>query len=430
MMHNVLSSNEISDILNDPFVNTTKANLSDAQKVVKFSFPLSDDMRHKLSNRLAMRLPPTVPMRWIKGDTPLHTDKGRKQFSKTHLIYLTDSVGKLIIDGQVHPIAAGDAHIFSEGVVHGTVGTGNTARLMMGPMSETGFGVGLAASSPLTTESRSFDQIVKGNISIKKLSSHRYRITFSKIGKFLMYQVWDKDSVNLNKKRKVGYVSAKTWVTAVKKYNKEVEDSDSDKPLYAPTTIMETEDDDIYAFVIHNACINSHGQVVFTVSTKEISPQNNTSKKLVQLPCGKCNNVRFDIDYLGTVNNTTNTTDINLEYYEFDEYDREYVFYKVKNTQTDKQILNKDLLNILKTNNISSYSYSIGLWYDVYTKSQLEIESSSIIVKQCVGEDCGLINSFRISLVGGEIVSVVKIKKGMFPPDVDPKEITSIKFGN
>ena len=142
------------------------------------------------------------------------------------------------------------------------------------------------------TESRSFDQIVKGNISIKKLGSRRYRITFSKIGKFLMYQVWDKDSKNLNKNRLVGYVSAKTWVRAIKKYNE-----DSDKPLFTPTTIMETEDDDVYAFVIHKAYLNSHGQVVFTVSTKEISLQNNTSKKLVRLPCGKCNNVRFDIDF-------------------------------------------------------------------------------------------------------------------------------------
>ena len=145
------------------------------------------------------------------------------------------------------------------------------------------------------TESPSFDQIVKGNVSIKKSKSSkdRYTITFSKIGKFLMYQVWDKDSVNLNKKRKVSYVSAKDWVRVFKKSNDELEDSD--KPLFRPTTIMETEDD-IYAFVIHKACLNSHGQVVFTVSTKEISLQNNTSKKLVRLPCGKCNNARFDID--------------------------------------------------------------------------------------------------------------------------------------
>ena len=148
-MHNVLSSSEISDILNHPIVKTNNANLSDDQKVVKFSFPLSDDMRNKLSNRLSMQLSPTVPMRWIKWDTPLHTDKGEKQFSKTHLIYLTNSVGKLLIDGQSHPIAAGDAHVFSEGLVHGTVNTENMARLMMGPMSETGFGVGFIPVLPL-----------------------------------------------------------------------------------------------------------------------------------------------------------------------------------------------------------------------------------------------------------------------------------------
>ena len=59
---------------------------------------------------------------------------------------------------------------------------------------------------------------------------------------------------------------------------------------------METEDDCVYAFVIHKAYMNSCGHVVFTVSTNEISLQNNTSKKLVRLPCGKCNNARFDID--------------------------------------------------------------------------------------------------------------------------------------
>jgi hypothetical protein len=98
----------------------------------------------------------------------------------------------------------------------------------------------------------------------------------------------------INDNRKVGYLSAKDWVKIFKKHNEELEDSD--KPLFRPTTIMETEDDDIYAFVIHKACLNSHGQVVFTVSTKEISLQNNTSKKLVRIPCGKFNNVRFDID--------------------------------------------------------------------------------------------------------------------------------------
>ena len=141
---------------------------------------------------------------------------------------------------------------------------------------------------------REFDQIVKGNIFIKKLNKYNYKITFSKIGKFLMYQVWDKDNVNnQNNNRIVQYVSAKKWVNHFKTVNNDL--AKNSKPLFAPTTVMETENSN-YAFVIHKACINSHGQVVFTVSTKEISLQNNTSKKLTRLPEGKCNNVRFDID--------------------------------------------------------------------------------------------------------------------------------------
>ena len=145
-MHNVLSPGEISAVLNDLIVKTNRASLSNAQNMVKFSLPLADEIRAKLSSRLAITVPSTVPMRWIKGDTPLHVDRGEKQFSKTHLVYLTDSVGELIIDGRSYPIAAGDAHIFSEGLAHCTVNTGTTGeRLMIGPMSESGFGVGRAA---------------------------------------------------------------------------------------------------------------------------------------------------------------------------------------------------------------------------------------------------------------------------------------------
>ena len=147
--------------------------------------------------------------------------------------------------------------------------------------------------SELPSQSTGFDQIIKGNVSIKKLSKDKYRITFSKIGKFLMYQVWDKDSIQLNKKRIVKYVSAKQWIKAFKGYNTHLEIG---KPFFTPTTIMETEDDCTYVFVIHKAYMNSCGHVIFTVSTEEISLQNNSSKKLVRLPEGKCNNVRFDID--------------------------------------------------------------------------------------------------------------------------------------
>ena len=148
--------------------------------------------------------------------------------------------------------------------------------------------------SALSQSLPSFDQIVKGNVSIKKLSKYRYRITFSKIGKFLVYQVWDKDDVKMNAKRQVGYVSAKEWVTRFNERNERNNFLDF-KFLFTPTTIMETENR-VYAFVIHTVSLNSCDKVVFTVSTEEISLQNNTSKKLVQLPEGKCNHVRFDID--------------------------------------------------------------------------------------------------------------------------------------
>jgi hypothetical protein len=142
----------------------------------------------------------------------------------------------------------------------------------------------------------SFDQIVKGNVCITKLKNKKnmYRITFSKIGTFLVYQVWDKDNININAKRDVFRVSAKKWVNEFIKLNEYLKKED--KELFTPTTIIETATDDQYACVICKACINSHGRIVFTVSTKEIQLSNNCSKKLTQIQCGRFNNVRFDID--------------------------------------------------------------------------------------------------------------------------------------
>ena len=143
LIHNILSPSEINDIVNHPVVQTHKAQLSNTD-VVKFSLPLAPDIRDKLSARLGISLSSrtTIPMRWIKGDTQPHIDRGESHFTKTHLVYLTSSSGSLVIDGQAYPIHAGDAHIFSEGLEHFTINTGTTERLLLGPMSETGFGVG------------------------------------------------------------------------------------------------------------------------------------------------------------------------------------------------------------------------------------------------------------------------------------------------
>lgn len=167
-----------------------------------------------------------------------------------------------------------------------------------------------------------FDQIVKGNVSIKKLSKYRYRITFSKVGKFLVYQVWDKDNaMNLNSNRSVFYLSAKEWVTAFNNMNSDLKQKN--KHLFTPTTIMETECDRNFAFVIDKANVNSSGRVVFTVSTSEISFKNNniSSKNLIKIPCGKFNNVRFDIDAVSNAADGVVLTKSNCGYLNVRVYD-------------------------------------------------------------------------------------------------------------
>ena len=148
-------------------------------------------------------------------------------------------------------------------------------------------------TAPIRLDIPGFDQVVKGNVTIKKLSKYKYKITFSKIGDFLMYQTWDKDNTGLNSNRFVNYVSAKIWVENFNTNNKYLKQQN--KPLFTPTTaiaIKMKNQIQNYPIVIHKAYMNTSGHVVFTASTKEI----NSSKKLIKIPCGKFNNVRFDID--------------------------------------------------------------------------------------------------------------------------------------
>jgi hypothetical protein len=146
---NVLSPEEITELLSDPIVQTNRDSLSDTQKVVKFTLSLPGSIKTKLENSLSidMSRTATTPMRWIRGDTLPHIDRGEEHFDNTYLVYLTDSAGALIIYGQAYPITAGTAYVFNEGLEHSTINTGNSDRLMIGPMSERGFGVGAAAGT-------------------------------------------------------------------------------------------------------------------------------------------------------------------------------------------------------------------------------------------------------------------------------------------
>ncbi len=136
----------------------------------------------------------------------------------------------------------------------------------------------------------SFDQVVEGNVDIKKLSKNKYKITFSKISKFLKYQVWSKNTLNDNDNRSVYYQNAKLWIQNFNLINTQLKAYD--KPLFAPTTVMEFGLKK-YLFVIDEAKLNGKGHVVFKVSTKEIKL---SEKKMLKLPCGHHDGARFDVD--------------------------------------------------------------------------------------------------------------------------------------
>jgi hypothetical protein len=146
---NVLSNETIDYILSRQEVVAAKAriNAKTASASEKFTVPLTPAIRSELFGRMGLQLShnTTIPMRWVKGDTPAHHDTGISSFTHTHLVYLTDSAGDLAVDGVMYPIRRGYGYIFSEGTSHETVGTDadSEPRLLLGPMSETGFAVGV-----------------------------------------------------------------------------------------------------------------------------------------------------------------------------------------------------------------------------------------------------------------------------------------------
>ena len=126
------SSEDIALLMNDPAIALHK----EKPGKVHFSISLPETIQAKLNMNVA-----TIPMTWVRGDTVEHVDQGDTPFDHTYLIYLTDSPGQFIVDGQSYPIEAGTAHIFSEGLSHSTLHAGE--RLLMGPMSEKGLPVGI-----------------------------------------------------------------------------------------------------------------------------------------------------------------------------------------------------------------------------------------------------------------------------------------------
>jgi len=133
----IFSNEEIQYLLQLPEVVSAKDRFGSSDKV-QFTIALTDGIRTALQTRFGLDLSSVseIPMRWIKGDTAAHVDRGSRTFENTYLVYLQDSEGEFILGTDSYPITANTGFVFSEGTMHKTLNTGTEPRLLIGPMNE------------------------------------------------------------------------------------------------------------------------------------------------------------------------------------------------------------------------------------------------------------------------------------------------------
>jgi hypothetical protein len=105
-INNVLSNDDINYLLNMPQVLDAKNNIDNKSRgSIYFSIPLTLSIKDVIYEKMGLDLSniESIPMRWIKGDTLPHVDRGFKTFENTYLIYLTDSSGELVVDNENYP---------------------------------------------------------------------------------------------------------------------------------------------------------------------------------------------------------------------------------------------------------------------------------------------------------------------------------------
>lgn len=151
VVQNIFSSEELLSIRELSQVSAAYQRLS-TQTSAYFTIPSSEWIVQRLSAHFGLNLQghSQVPCRWIKGDTSPHIDRGQSSFEHTYLVYLTDGEGEFFIGEDSYPIEAGTGYSFEEGLEHKVIGTNGTSRLLLGPMSESGFAVG--ASNTITAD--------------------------------------------------------------------------------------------------------------------------------------------------------------------------------------------------------------------------------------------------------------------------------------
>ena len=150
--NNILSAKDIAYLIQHEETLSAKAKLDslrvdtldvDTLDVVNFSIELTASIQKVIQEQFGLTFS-SVPMRWIKGDIPEHTDHSCVDFEHTYLIYLTDSIGEFVLDNTSYTIVKNTAFKFNEGVSHKTINTGTIPRLLLGPMNESGRSVGIA----------------------------------------------------------------------------------------------------------------------------------------------------------------------------------------------------------------------------------------------------------------------------------------------
>lgn len=134
---NIFTSEDIEYIYNLPEVIQARERAA-SSNVVYFKISVTEPIREALQMRLGLNLSSVteIPMRWIKGDTAPHIDRGASAFEHTYLVYLNNSPGEFVLGSQSYPITANTGFVFNEGLLHETHDTGLEPRLLVGPMNE------------------------------------------------------------------------------------------------------------------------------------------------------------------------------------------------------------------------------------------------------------------------------------------------------
>ena len=139
MQANVLSFSEVNSLLEKKEVIDAR-DMLEGSSIVKFSIELPLTIAQRLTESLGMDLQGVVelPARWIRGDTLSHTDRGDVPFESIYSIFLTDSSGTFVLGEEEFPIVSGSGVVCMEDVYHETRGTGESVRLLLGPMTVRG----------------------------------------------------------------------------------------------------------------------------------------------------------------------------------------------------------------------------------------------------------------------------------------------------